>query len=178
MARVLVIDDQKTVRGVVRRMLEHLGHEVLEAENAVNGIAIWREWGAELVLCDIQMPGKDGIETIQEFAALAPTLPVIVFSGSDRTREPDLLRQAVTLGAVAALVKPFTREELLATVAGALGRAAANGNPGALGEILRRSHDLQRRAQELSREIAALQKLIEEMQEPMPPRASNLERRD
>jgi len=168
MARVLVIDDQKTVRGVVRRMLEHVGHEVVEGDSAAAGIATWREWGADIVLCDIHMPDKDGIETIREFRALAPELPIIVFSGSDRIEEVDVFRDAVALGALAALVKPFTRDELLATVAGVLARPLGSGTPGALAEILRRSHDLQRRAQELAREIGALQKLVQELQDGRP----------
>jgi DNA-binding response OmpR family regulator len=116
MARILVIDDEVQLRGVVRRILERAGHEVVEAGDGEAGLKLHREHGADLVLLDIFMPGRDGIEMIRDLKTEAPGTKIIVMSGGGRRGNLDLLDDARLLGASRALRKPFELAELLALV--------------------------------------------------------------
>ncbi|MBI2970532.1 MAG: response regulator, partial [Gammaproteobacteria bacterium] len=66
MARILVVDDYADFREVVRLLLERQGHEVLEAEDGIEAVQVCRNSHPDLVILDIFMPGKDGIETLWE----------------------------------------------------------------------------------------------------------------
>jgi len=114
------MDDDDAIRGLVTRMLTSAGYEVVDAPNGATGLRQWREGGADLVLTDLHMPDTNGIEVMLELRAFAPTLPVIAMSGGQRALDLDLLGSAKLLGAVSLLTKPFSRDDLLASVAGAL----------------------------------------------------------
>jgi len=118
--RILVMEDDDALRGLLTRVLRSAGHEVLEAENGVVGLRLWREHGADLVLTDIHMPETNGIEVMLELRAFAPTLPVIAMSGGQRALDLDLLGSAKLLGAVRILTKPFSPDDVVAAVAAAL----------------------------------------------------------
>lgn len=120
MLRILLIEDDAAIRGLLVRMLTAAGHEVAASTNGAEGLAAWRERGADLVLTDMQMPEMNGIEVILQLRAFAPTVPVIAMSGGDRSRDLDLLGDAQLLGAVGLLQKPFTGESLMAAIAAAL----------------------------------------------------------
>ena len=98
------------------RFLASEGYAVAEAEDGAVGLRRWREQGADLVITDIEMPNKNGIEVVLELRAHAPGLPVIAISGGDRSAQLDLLGGAIHLGAFGVLVKPFTLAELLDAV--------------------------------------------------------------
>ena len=121
MARILIIDDETALRDVLARLFEREGHEVSTAGDGVEGLQLWREQGAAVVILDIHMPRSDGIETLVQLRALAPALPVIVISGGDQTRALGLLADARLLGATRTLPKPFSLSELTAAVNGVLG---------------------------------------------------------
>ncbi len=121
MARVLVIDDEPLVRGLVRSMLKRAGHDAVEAIDGDEGLHAAAAGGFDLVVCDLFMPGKDGIETIRELHERFPDLPIIAVSGGAFGGALDLLGPAQVLGARLALRKPFTYQELLDAVARALG---------------------------------------------------------
>ena len=123
MARILVVDDNATLAGAIRRILERSGHEIRVAPTGLEGARQYREQPADLVLLDVHMPGMDGIEVLAQLRAIAPTLPVIMMSGGVQTRNLDLLGDAVLLGAFATLAKPFSIEELLGVVARGLAAA-------------------------------------------------------
>lgn len=123
MARILVIDDQASIRRVVRRALELDGHEIIEAEEGEAGLALLASAQVALVITDIFMPGLDGIVTLREIRTRFPAVKVMVISGGDETGLMDLRRDAELLGAVTSLPKPFDAKELLATVRGILGTA-------------------------------------------------------
>ena len=123
--RILVIEDEPTLRQAIVRILRGAGYDVVPAANGLEGMTLWRQMDADLVVTDIQMPEKNGIEVVLELRALAPTLPIIAMSGGSRSRELDLLGDASLLGAVALLQKPFTYDELIAAVTAALGGRAA-----------------------------------------------------
>ena len=115
-ARIIVIDDQESIRRVVRRALALEGHEVLEASEGEAGIALLAKERADLVITDIFMPGQDGIVTLREIRKRFPAVKVMVISGGDETGLMDLRRDAELLGAVSSLPKPFDAKELIAAV--------------------------------------------------------------
>ena len=123
MARILIIDDDATFRGMVHRVLEQAGHQVLEVGGGDDGLRSFREGGADLVICDIIMPGKDGIETIQLLREERPEVRILAVSGGGPMDPSELVSDAELLGADGSLVKPFKMSELLETVAGLLGLA-------------------------------------------------------
>jgi YesN/AraC family two-component response regulator len=116
--RVLVIDDEAALRQTMRRMLESAGHEVIEAENGRLGLEAYRKQPADVVLTDIIMPQKEGIETIRDIRAVDSKVRIVAISGGGRHQNMDFLRIAAKLGASSTLAKPFRKEELLACVEG------------------------------------------------------------
>lgn len=122
MAKILVIDDEKLSRITVRKILEQSGHKVFEAASGNDGIASFRSQQAgqpfDVVITDIIMPDKEGVETIMDLRRLSAKIPIIAMSGGGRTGNLDFLKLAEQRGANSVLAKPFSPEELLSTVAG------------------------------------------------------------
>lgn len=131
MRRVLIIEDEPGVRHGLVRVLANAGYEVIESASGADGLRLWRERGADLVLTDILMPDTNGIEVILELRRAAPTMPVIAMSAGERSRDFELLGEAKALGAVSLLRKPFSRDELLAAIGSALGLPARPNSAGA-----------------------------------------------
>ena len=115
--RVLLIEDDASVRRIVRKMLERGRHEVTEAENGRVGLDRLRDGAFDLVITDIVMPEMDGLETLIELRRHYPALAVIAMSGGGRTGNMDFLGSAEKLGASAVLHKPFTSDVLTAAIA-------------------------------------------------------------
>jgi two-component system, chemotaxis family, chemotaxis protein CheY len=111
--RILVVDDEDRLRRALRTVLERAGYEVREARSGQDAVRLWREEESDLVITDIHMSDKDGIETILELRALSPDLPIIAVSGSGERKCRDLLRDAKLLGTVQTLDKPFGLNEVL-----------------------------------------------------------------
>src|SRR2546425_420291 len=120
MARILVIDDQESIRRVVRRALEQEGHQVLDASDGEMGMAILARHSADVVITDIFMPGQDGILTLRQIRKQFPSVKVIVISGGDSSGMLDLRKDAELLGAVSTLQKPFNAREIMDKVREAL----------------------------------------------------------
>ena len=120
MARILVIEDNKLARLTLRKTLERNGHEIVEATNGVEGIAMYRAQSFDLVITDIIMPEKEGIGTIIELKHSFPNVRVIAMSGGGRTRNLDFLQIAKQYGAQAVLAKPFSEDELIGAIEGVL----------------------------------------------------------
>ena len=103
MLRILVVDDDTAVRGAIKMVLEQDGHEVMLASNGRAGVAAVEAGKFDLVICDIFMPGMDGIETISAFHRFNPQMPVIAMSGfmfrDGQTPAPDYLSLSTKLGA-------------------------------------------------------------------------------
>jgi CheY-like chemotaxis protein len=118
--RVLVADDEPSVRSSLDTILTAAGHEVILAVNGAEATRRWRELGADLVILDIFMPGMDGLEALAALRAHAPRLPIIVMSGGGGTGM-DFLIEATLLGANWTIAKPFTAPEIMALVNCALG---------------------------------------------------------
>jgi len=115
MASILVIEDDEIVRGVLREMLEADGYEVMEASDGNEGIKLYNDKPADLVIMDIFMPTKEGLETISELTKNFRDVKIIAISGGGNYRL-DALEWAKMLGATETLKKPFYRKDLLRTV--------------------------------------------------------------
>lgn len=114
--RVLVIDDDDSIRLFIRRVLEHQHYEVLEARNGDEGIRVYRESHPDLVLLDLYMPEKDGLETLRDLRLETPQPKVVTMSGGGPKYDITILQSARFLGSQSALVKPFSIGELLELV--------------------------------------------------------------
>ena len=121
MAHILVIDDEQDIRRVLIRILSSAGHDVVEAENGRAGIRQARQDNPDLIITDILMPEKDGIEAIEEIRALTKPPKIIAMSGGGRYDGFEFLEIAKCLGASALLTKPFRAATLLEAVQKALG---------------------------------------------------------
>lgn len=109
------------VRRLLQQMLERAGHDVVAAADGVEGLAAARAHQPDLVVTDILMPNKEGIETIRELRQEIPGLPILVISGDPGSKL--YLEMARLLGAHAALTKPFRSADLLGAVDRLLGMA-------------------------------------------------------
>jgi len=116
MATILVIDDDQEVREFLVTVLERGGHEVKAACNGRDGVAMFSENPVQVVITDIIMPEKDGIETILDLRREHPDLKVIAISGGGRTTPENYLHSARLLGADRAMRKPFKNEDILKAV--------------------------------------------------------------
>ena len=116
MARILVIDDDDQILRTLHQVLEMEGHEVVDASNGKEGMRLFREQGAGLIITDIVMPEKEGLETIMELRRDFPDIKIIAISGGGRVDPESYLTLAKGFGALRTLAKPFEREELLVAV--------------------------------------------------------------
>jgi DNA-binding response OmpR family regulator len=122
MARILIIEDDVPVRMVIKRMIEAEGHEVVEASDGQSGIDMYRKSPTDLVITDIVMPKKEGLETIKELRKDFPDVRIIAISGGGKVQGKQYLELARKFGAMATFEKPFTWKKLLDTVNGLLSR--------------------------------------------------------
>lgn len=117
MKSILVIDDEEQMANMVRTMLEREGYRVVVARNGREGLRSFRLDPNDLVITDIFMPEKEGLETIREFQKEFPSVKIIAMSGgSSRAEGFSALPLAEKLGASYALEKPFSRDDLLTLV--------------------------------------------------------------
>ena len=116
MPLILVIDDDVQIRALLRQMLERAGHEVMDAPDGDEGITLYRENPADLVITDIIMPKKEGLETIIDLRAEFPEVKIIAISGGGTIGPSSYLQVAEGFGAIRIFTKPFKMEELLAAI--------------------------------------------------------------
>lgn len=116
MPKILVIDDEPHIRELLQIVLEGAGFEVAVAKDGNEGIKLYRKIQPDLVITDLIMPGKEGIETIREIKAENPAAKIIAVSGGGRVNANGYLQLALKLGAARSLSKPVSRENLLAAV--------------------------------------------------------------
>lgn len=116
MARILIIDDEASVRSVMRRYLKLEGHEVIEAGDGRAGLRIYREDPADLVITDLFMPEQEGLETIRELKRTYKDVRILVVTGIQAGGLFDFREHAIMFGAQRTLTKPFSHEEFLAAV--------------------------------------------------------------
>jgi len=121
LGRVLVVDDEESIRKIVVRCLTKAGYEVVEAENGERAISALNSDDNPLmvdaILCDIQMPKINGHEAIAYFRAQYPGVPIVVLTGYP---EVDRAVGLMKVGVMDYLVKPISREDLVTVVAKAV----------------------------------------------------------
>jgi two-component system chemotaxis response regulator CheY len=122
--RILIVDDDADVRRTLHALLSRAGYDVMEAADGNEAVRLWRDHGGDLVITDLHMPQKDGIQTIIELLSHSPKARIIAMSGGGQTRRLDLLGNATMLGAVLTIEKPFTLSEMMQTVDQALKQAS------------------------------------------------------
>lgn len=119
--RILLIEDDVRLRTTLAHLLTHEGYEVVEADEGGQGLALFAQAGANLVITDLIMPGKEGMETILELRQAHPDLKIIAMSGGGRVRATEYLPVAATAGANLTIEKPFSFNKLLKSVRDLLG---------------------------------------------------------
>ncbi|MBN2530079.1 MAG: response regulator [Deltaproteobacteria bacterium] len=121
MAKILVIDDDPFIRDVLKQTLERVAHAVSLAEDGERGLHLYNEGEYDLVITDLIMPRKEGIETIAELKKTSPSVKIIAMSGGYRLPAENYLKIANTLGVNGSLIKPFEKSELIDIVEKVLG---------------------------------------------------------
>ncbi len=116
MPRILVVDDDRQIREMLLQMLEIEGYEVMVAPNGKEALKLQAQNPADLVITDLIMPEKEGIETIREFQERYPKTDIIAISGGGVVGPESYLKIAKSLGAKKTYVKPIRREELLSGI--------------------------------------------------------------
>lgn len=128
MARILIIDDDVQFRSMLGQRLERAGYEVVEAPDGRMGMKAFRKEPVHLVITDIFMPEKEGLETIMALRRECPDVKIIAVSGGGRIGPQDYLVTARALGVQHAFSKPFDWREMLDAV-----RELADGERNAAG---------------------------------------------
>jgi len=116
MARILVVDDDQVLRGALRVVLEAAGYDVMEAADGEAGLRLYGEQGADLVLVDLFMPERDGLDVLRALRAAIPQPKIVAMSGGGRIGQIEVLRAAAAFGAARTLRKPFEPRDLLAAI--------------------------------------------------------------
>lgn len=117
MPRILVVDDEEQVRRVLRLVLERAGYEVDTAADGNEAVAAFDPSRHDVVITDIVMPEKEGIETIQELRQKSAGVRIIAISGGGRISPEEYLDWAKRFGVHCTFTKPINRDELLNTLA-------------------------------------------------------------
>ena len=116
MSRILIIDDDRHFREMLGQMLERAGYDIMEAINGKDGLRLLEMELFDLIITDLIMPEKEGIETIMEVIHNFPSLKIIAISGGGRNGPQEYLTLAKRLGAHKTLVKPFRRKDVIKAV--------------------------------------------------------------
>jgi len=125
MKRILVIDDDMQMRQMLRQMLDHEGYEVVDAPDGKEGIRLYRQAPTDLIITDIIMPEKEGVETIIELKRDYPDVKIIAISGGSRGFDVhDCLSYVKELDVSHIFTKPFEHTELLKAIQELLATAA------------------------------------------------------
>ena len=116
MAHILIIDDDPQILDMLGQTLKREGHEVVEALDGKEGLKLYRENPTDLIITDIIMPEKEGIETIMELQRDFPDVKIIAISGGGHNSADQYLSLARKFGVQRTFAKPISREELLKAV--------------------------------------------------------------
>jgi DNA-binding response OmpR family regulator len=116
LSRILVVDDEPPIRGLLRQAFEMNGYEVLEASNGVEAVRMFRENDIDLVVTDIIMPDKEGLESIMDLKEIDPDVKIIAMSGGGRLEPHSYLQMASKFGAKRVFQKPLSIALLVSAV--------------------------------------------------------------
>jgi two-component system, NtrC family, nitrogen regulation response regulator NtrX len=121
MSRILVIDDERSIRNTLKDILEYEKYEVELAEDGQRALEIFRNGEFDIVLCDIKMPGMDGIDVLEKLAALNSDIPVVMISGHGNI---DTAVESIKKGAYDFIEKPLDLNRLLITIRNAMDKSS------------------------------------------------------
>ena len=110
---ILVVDDDDVIRLMIKNIIKKLGSHTLEARNGNEALALYKKEKPDLVITDILMPGKEGLETIHDIRAINPKARIIAISGGGSTQNLTFLQLAQKIGANHAMTKPIKPDELI-----------------------------------------------------------------
>jgi len=116
MFKILIIDDEAQILFMLKKMLERYGYETELATNGIDGIALFKKCQPDLVITDIIMPEKEGLETIREMKRIKSDLKIIAMSGGGKVSAENYLMIAKIFGASKIVAKPFAVKEMLSAV--------------------------------------------------------------
>ncbi len=122
--KVLVIDDDAQVRGYIALVLQRAGYDVSVAADGAEGLRMNQELSPDIVISDIFMPGKDGLEVLREVKAEPHGPTLIAISGGSPRVPGDYLNVARNFGADAVLQKPFSPDKILEAISDCIAAAA------------------------------------------------------
>ncbi|MDR1672676.1 MAG: sigma-54 dependent transcriptional regulator [Bacteroidales bacterium] len=117
MAKILVIDDERSIRNTLKEVLEYENHEVDVAVDGAEGLEMFEKNKYELVLCDIKMPNMDGMEVLEKIMKMSGDVPIVMISGHGNI---DTAVEAIKKGAFDFIEKPLDLNRLLITIRNAM----------------------------------------------------------
>jgi DNA-binding NtrC family response regulator len=120
MSKILVIDDERSIRNTLKDILEYEKYEVDLAEDGKKGLEMVKQTGYDIILCDIKMPGMDGIEVLEKLNVMAPDSPVVMISGHGNI---DTAVESIKKGAYDFIEKPLDLNRLLITIRNAMDKS-------------------------------------------------------
>ncbi len=120
MSRILVIDDERSIRNTLKDILEYEKYEVDLAEDGPRGLEMVKNGDYDVVLCDIKMPGMDGIEVLEQLPGISADMPVVMISGHGNI---DTAVDAIKKGAFDFIEKPLDLNRLLITIRNAMDKS-------------------------------------------------------
>jgi len=123
MKTVLIIEDDHNILLMIKRMLESYEFDIKLASNGKEGLEMFHKYKVDLVITDIIMPEKEGLETIREMKRIRHDLKIIAMSGGGKISADNYLETAKIFGASKILQKPFTRKQMVSSVQEILGDA-------------------------------------------------------
>merc|ERR1711916_14128 len=110
MANIMIVDDEEGIRDTLSALVGHSGHSVSAAGSSFEATEMYMDDPVDLVICDMIMPGKGGLETITELRRLNPNLKIIAVSGAPKMGRRRLLEWAKRMGADRTFSKPFVQK--------------------------------------------------------------------
>lgn len=120
MSKILVIDDERSIRNTLKDILEYEKYSVDLAEDGMKGIEKVKGNSFDVILCDIKMPGMDGIEVLEQLVQLSPDTPVVMISGHGNI---DTAVESIKKGAFDYIEKPLDLNRLLITIKNAMDKS-------------------------------------------------------
>ncbi len=121
MSRILVIDDERSIRSTLKEILEYEKHVVHDAPDGAEGLKLASEGSYDVILCDIKMPKMDGLEVLEKLQELAPDTPVVMISGHGNI---ETAVEAIKKGAFDFISKPLDLNRMLITIRNAMDRSS------------------------------------------------------
>ena len=112
MAKILIVDDSSDIRKLIRAALRAGEHDIHEASNGIEAIETLKDKSIDLLILDIFMPERDGLETLREINRMNLDVGIIAMSGGGQIDSKGYLDMAKKLGASITLSKPFTIKEI------------------------------------------------------------------